>query len=49
MTGDPSAPAVAGIYAFGGTNFDAPGALRSLVKAATVPTARTSAQPANPS
>jgi predicted alpha-1,2-mannosidase len=40
MTGDPSAPAVAGIYAFGGTNFDARGALRSLVKAATVPTAK---------
>ncbi|MEV5966390.1 GH92 family glycosyl hydrolase [Kribbella sp. NPDC051952] len=40
MTGDPSAPAVAGIYAFGGTNFDARNALRSLVKAATVPTAK---------
>ncbi|MEU4195566.1 GH92 family glycosyl hydrolase [Kribbella sp. NPDC026611] len=40
MTGDPSAPAVAGIYAFGGTNFDVRGALRSLVKAATVPTAK---------
>ncbi|WP_198676010.1 GH92 family glycosyl hydrolase [Kribbella monticola] len=39
MTGDPSAPAVAGIYAFGGTNFDARTALKSLVKAATVPTA----------
>ncbi|WP_246486510.1 GH92 family glycosyl hydrolase [Kribbella qitaiheensis] len=38
MTGDPSAPAVAGIYAFGGTNFDARTALKSLVKAATVPT-----------
>ena len=38
MTGDPSAPAVAGIYAFGGTNFDASQALKSLVKAATVPT-----------
>ncbi|HEY0475218.1 MAG TPA: GH92 family glycosyl hydrolase [Kribbella sp.] len=38
MTGDPSAPAVAGIYAFGGTNFDARTALESLVKAATVPT-----------
>lgn len=40
MTGDPSAPAVAGIYAFGGTNFDARAALRSLVNAATVPTAK---------
>ncbi|TCC62404.1 glycoside hydrolase family 92 protein [Kribbella pittospori] len=40
MTGDPSAPAVAGIYAFGGTNFDARAALKSLVKAATVPTAK---------
>ncbi|MEV0799585.1 GH92 family glycosyl hydrolase [Kribbella sp. NPDC050281] len=38
MTGDPSAPSVAGIYAFGGTNFDARAALESLVKAATVPT-----------
>jgi len=40
MTGDPSAPAVAGIYAFGGTNFDVGSALRSLVNAATVPTAK---------
>ena len=40
MTGDPSAPALAGIYAFGGTNFDARDALKSLVKAATVPTAK---------
>ncbi|WP_344842112.1 GH92 family glycosyl hydrolase [Kribbella ginsengisoli] len=40
MTGDPAAPAVAGIYAFGGTNFDARDALKSLVKAATVPTAK---------
>jgi hypothetical protein len=31
---------VAGIYAFGGTNFDARDALKSLVKAATVPTAK---------
>ncbi|WP_405060874.1 GH92 family glycosyl hydrolase [Kribbella sp. NBC_01505] len=38
MTGDPAAPAVAGIYAFGGTNFDVRSALKSLVKAATVPT-----------
>ncbi len=38
MTGDPSAPAVAGIYAFGGTNFDVRRALKSLVQAATVPT-----------
>ncbi|MFI5735550.1 GH92 family glycosyl hydrolase [Kribbella sp. NPDC051587] len=40
MTGDPAAPAVAGIYAFGGTNFDVRSALKSLVKAATVPTAK---------
>jgi len=40
MTGDPSAPALAGIQAFGGTNFDARSALKSLVKAATVPTAK---------
>jgi predicted alpha-1,2-mannosidase len=39
MTGDPSAPAVASIYAFGGTRFDAEAALASLIKAATVPTA----------
>jgi predicted alpha-1,2-mannosidase len=40
MTGDPSAPALAGIYAFGGTNFDVRASLKSLVKAATVPTAK---------
>ncbi len=38
MEGDAAAPAVAGIYAFGGTSFDAKGALASLVHAATVPT-----------
>ncbi|MFF2363509.1 GH92 family glycosyl hydrolase [Streptomyces sp. NPDC058122] len=38
MNGDPSAPALAGIRAFGGTDFDLRGALGSLVKAATVPT-----------
>ena len=38
MTGDPSAPALAGIYAFGGTRFDVRSALNSLVTAATVPT-----------
>ncbi|WP_327432476.1 GH92 family glycosyl hydrolase [Streptomyces sp. NBC_01236] len=38
MNGDPSAPALAGIRAFGGTDFDLRGALDSLVKAATVPT-----------
>ncbi|MFG2311948.1 GH92 family glycosyl hydrolase [Streptomyces sp. NPDC048566] len=38
MNGDPSAPALAGIRAFGGTGFDLRGALDSLVKAATVPT-----------
>jgi predicted alpha-1,2-mannosidase len=39
MAGDPSAPTVAGIVAFGGTHFDVEGALESLVRAATVPTA----------
>ncbi|WP_432031460.1 GH92 family glycosyl hydrolase [Streptomyces antibioticus] len=38
MNGDPSAPALAGIHAFGGTHFDLRGALDSLLKAATVPT-----------
>jgi predicted alpha-1,2-mannosidase len=39
MNGDPAAPAVADILAFGGRNFDIDGAYRSLLKAATVPTA----------
>ncbi|WP_443071100.1 GH92 family glycosyl hydrolase [Streptomyces sp. NBC_01476] len=39
MSGDPSDAALAGIYAFGGRDFDVKGALASLVKAATVPTA----------
>ncbi|MEU0783807.1 GH92 family glycosyl hydrolase [Streptomyces sp. NPDC006173] len=39
MNGDPSPAALAGIRAFGGTDFDLRGALASLVKAATVPTA----------
>lgn len=38
MNGDPSLIALAGIHAFGGTDFDVRGALASLVKAATVPT-----------
>nr|BFD82052.1 GH92 family glycosyl hydrolase [Streptomyces sp. Xyl84] len=38
MNGDPSPTALAGIRAFGGTDFDLEGALASLVKAATVPT-----------
>ncbi|WP_405930712.1 GH92 family glycosyl hydrolase [Streptomyces sp. NBC_00827] len=38
MNGDPSPAALAGIRAFGGTDFDLDGALDSLVKAATVPT-----------
>jgi predicted alpha-1,2-mannosidase len=38
MNGDPSATALAGIRAFGGTGFDLEGALDSLVQAATVPT-----------
>jgi predicted alpha-1,2-mannosidase len=42
MSGDPSAAAVAGIYAFGGRDFDVKGAYESLVHAATVPTANDS-------
>ncbi|MFB7509424.1 GH92 family glycosyl hydrolase [Streptomyces broussonetiae] len=38
MNGDPSPTALAGIHAFGGTDFDLRGALDSLVRAATVPT-----------
>ena len=38
MNGDPAAPAIADIYAFGGRNFDAHAALDSLVRAADVPT-----------
>lgn len=39
MNGDPAAPAIADILAFGGGNFDAKAAYQSLLKAATVPTA----------
>jgi len=39
MNGDPAAPAIADILAFGAKNFDAKAAYESLVKAATVPTA----------
>lgn len=38
MNGDPAAPAVAAVYAFGGRGFEAKAALQSLVKAADVPT-----------
>ena len=38
MNGDPAAPAVADIYAFGGRSFDVHHALQSLVHAADVPT-----------
>ncbi|MFJ1968844.1 GH92 family glycosyl hydrolase [Streptomyces sp. NPDC087903] len=38
MNGDPSPTALAGIHAFGGTDFDLRDALRSLERAATVPT-----------
>jgi predicted alpha-1,2-mannosidase len=38
MNGDPAAPAIADIYAFGGRSFDARAALQSLVRAADVPT-----------
>ena len=39
MNGDPSAPAIADILAFGGNHFDVKAAYRSLLTAATVPTA----------
>jgi len=39
MSGDPAAPSIAAIYAFGGTRFAARKALASLLAAATVPTA----------
>ena len=38
MNGDPAAPAIADILAFGGKNFDAGAAYKSLLQAATVPT-----------
>ncbi|NIJ20312.1 putative alpha-1,2-mannosidase [Sphingomonas naasensis] len=38
MNGDPSAPSVAAIHAFGGRNFDLKRAYASLKRAATVPT-----------
>jgi predicted alpha-1,2-mannosidase len=38
MNGDPAAPAIADILAFGAKNFDARAAFQSLLKAATVPT-----------
>src|SRR5256714_292671 len=39
MEGDPSPPAIAGIYAFGGRDFDAHGAFASLSRAAGLPAA----------
>ena len=39
MNGDPAAPAIADILAFGGDGFDVKSAYRSLLKAATEPTA----------
>lgn len=39
MNGDPAAPAIADILAFGGATFDARAAYKSLLRAATVPTA----------
>ncbi|MGB7167383.1 MAG: GH92 family glycosyl hydrolase, partial [Acidobacteriaceae bacterium] len=39
MNGDPAAPAIADILAFGSKNFDVQAAYRSLLRAATVPTA----------
>jgi predicted alpha-1,2-mannosidase len=38
MSGDPSAAAIAAMYAYGARDFDARGALKSLITAATVPT-----------
>jgi predicted alpha-1,2-mannosidase len=38
MNGDPSAPAIADIYAFGGRDFDVKSAYASLLAAATIPT-----------
>jgi predicted alpha-1,2-mannosidase len=38
MNGDPAAPAIADILAFGGRNFDVQAAYQSLLRAATVPT-----------
>jgi predicted alpha-1,2-mannosidase len=40
MNGDPSPPTIAAIYAFGGRGFDVRGAYRSLLRAATLPTAK---------
>ncbi|MFC6090765.1 GH92 family glycosyl hydrolase [Saccharothrix lopnurensis] len=37
MTGDPSAPALAGVHAMGARDFDVRGAFESLVRQATVP------------
>ncbi len=37
MTGDPSAPAIAGMYAMGAKDFDVRGAFDSLLRQATVP------------
>jgi predicted alpha-1,2-mannosidase len=37
MNGDPSAPAIADVYAFGGKEFDVKAAYKSLLLAATVP------------
>jgi predicted alpha-1,2-mannosidase len=39
MTGDPAHAALPSVYAFGGTNFDAAGALTSMVRSATTVTA----------
>nr|WP_246232351.1 GH92 family glycosyl hydrolase [Nakamurella aerolata] len=40
MTGDPSAPTLAGMYAFGARGFDVTAAFDSLVRQATVPNAQ---------
>lgn len=48
MAGDPGHAAVASIWAFGGRNFDAARALRSMVHAATTPTPADRARPGAP-
>src|SRR3546814_13879222 len=48
MNGDPSPPALAAIYAFGGRAFDVKAAYASLKRAATVPTAKDLSRPGCP-
>jgi predicted alpha-1,2-mannosidase len=48
MEGDPSPSVIAGILAFGGDGFDVSGATRSLIQAATQPTANDSLNSGDP-